>query len=341
MRVSPLIPNRYWTILFIFLTIVGILLIYNTLSRKSTIMYSSKATSIELGLSIVEQDPSAILDQLPTNSDTAAETKSNSITSFLLQSSAPAAQIFLDYIFIPNDGKLPTPFNLICFDKIVTKSHGAPVQLFSNSSLLSNLTVDGDSYIYKFQNERCAPKGTKNIVPHILLGIVPVESRAIGTFIKGFQASHFFPFDRQNIPLDITVETDEFEAFSPSLTVVIAQKGWDGVVKNGALDTPTLQLKRFLLYRIVFGVFFVIMIITIAFLNHVLPNGVLDKGNYLQITFGLLLGLWGLHQMLKPTYIDSSTLIDIAIYTLYLLVLVKLLKITIVRYEREAIDREP
>jgi hypothetical protein len=54
-------------------------------------------------------------------------------------------------------------------------------------------------------------------------------------------------------------------------------------------------------------------------------NDVVDEpGGFFEIAFGLLLGLWGMHEILIPNYISLSVPIDIAIYALFILVIVEI-----------------
>ncbi len=300
---------------FLFLFFIAGYFIYNAVKNASTFSYSS-GSPVELGLSIVVQDPAAILRDLRSsnNSETSV---SDSVASYLLQSSNPAAQIFLDYIIV-DEGAIST--DLLCLQSIVlTRGTGDPIQLFSDSNWPPNLKIEGDSYINKFQGNRCVQAG-KNIVPHILLGIVSVDSTAVYGLVDGFYASLWYPFDEQKIKLNITVMSDDFEPFSPSLQILVVQPGWDGIIDTGQTEEPTLHLKRPNLYRVIFFVFFISLFYIVPYLNYIASD------SFFEVAFGLLLGLWGIHQILVPAYIESSILIDIFVYTLYFSVFMEIIK---------------
>lgn len=318
------VPTRTWVYLGLVLALLIWFMIY-ALKGESTISYSyPSGVPVIIGISIVEQDLPAISDKLTTAIDEGSA-GSDAITSILFQASNPTAQIFLDYIFIPDSQDIPK--DEICFRRMrTTNSDGSLTQLFSKNKALGSLLIDGNSYIYEFPADTCVQKGKRNLIPHVLLGIVPVESHGLFASIKGFQAVQSYPFDKQEIPLNIIVETNEFEPFSPSLQVVVAQKGWDGNIRVDTSAEPTLQLFRRGFYKSFFLAFFIIMILIIPFLNNVVP----DAGGFFQIAFSLLLGLWGMHQILLPAYITSSTLVDMAIYFLYILVILEILE-TLVR----------
>jgi hypothetical protein len=317
-------------LLFVFILIIVTTYFFtNAIGDKSTFLYQNES-SILLGLSIIEQEPSSILGTF-LDGNNANNTETKNITSSLLQSSNPSAQIFLDYIYIPNNS---ISIDRICFQEIVTtKNNNIPTQLLFGSNGLSDLKIGSNSYIYEFQDNRCANKGENHIAPHILLGIVPVDSYAMFGLVKGYRSSQFFPLDEQKIELDITVMSDEFEPFSPSLQVVVAHKGWNGTIRYDNPKKPILHLTRSGVYKWIFGAFFLIMAIIIRSLNDIVD----ELGSFFEITFGLLLGLWGMHEILVPAYIVSSILIDITIYILYILVMIVILETLILGAQKRKV----
>jgi len=285
-------------------------------------------TPIFLGISIVEQDYSTILKDLDDDQEGKL---GNWLTSFLLQSPQPAALLYLDYISIPQDPNIPTD---ICFKTItVSKSENIPGQITTDINL-SGLQNLPDKYIYTFPTDRCMTQGQKYIMPHVLLGVLPVNSSANFLFqnIQGFRAADYFPFDKREIVLNITVESDQV-IFPPSFETVVAQEGWDGNYIFNSEEKPVLQLTRFSFYKWVLAIFFIIMAVIIPLLNNVVE----ETGGFFEVSFGLLLGLWGMHEILTPTYIKTSIPIDIAIYTLYILVIAEILIILLPEYTRKSL----
>ncbi len=284
-------------------------------------------TPIFLGISLVEQDYSTILRELADEK----EEHGNWLTSFLLQSPQPAAMLYLDYIYIPQDPSIP---NNICFKTIsVAKSNTIPDQITTDVNLgsLENLP---DKYLYNFPSDRCMTQGQKYIMPHVLLGVLPVNSSAYFLFqnIQGFRSSDYFPLDKREVTLDITVESDQLN-FSPSFETVVAQEGWDGRYIFNNANKPVLQLTRFEFYKWVLLIFFILMAIIIPLLNNVVE----ETGGFFEVAFGLLLGLWGTHEILTPAYVKTSIPIDVSIYTLYILVIAEILIILLPEYTRKSL----
>jgi len=319
------------------LLILGfILVIFATYASKGGTSFSLKDESpIVLGLSVVEQDLTVILNELnDNNGDTSETIKNDWITSFLLQSPDAAAKIYLDYILVPDDTDVPDE---LCFNSItIAKSEAIPFELVFNETTPIGLEIRDSNYVYNFPvDRRCiVQKGNKYIMPHVLLGIVQVNSYAdYFQNIKGYKASDFFPFDQQEIVLSLSLDIStkgNSETVSPSLEVVVAQKGWNGGFDSNRSIPPVLYLERPGFYRAGLLVFFLIMVVIIPFLNDVVD----EPGGFFEIAFGLLLGLWGMHEILIPNYINSSIPIDIAIYALFILVVVEIGIVLMYEYQK-------
>lgn len=319
--------NRLGIIVYVFVLLGSIWVFRDFTANEIYPIILKGNTPVYLGISIVEQDYSTILRDLGNEN----EEPGNWLTSFLLQSPQPAALLYLDYIYIPKDQSLP---NNICFKTIsVAKSDSIPNQITTDINL-SGLENLPDKYLYNFPSDRCMTQGQKYIMPHLLIGVQSVKSSANFLFqdIQGFRASNYFPLDKREIIFDITVESDQ-SIFSPSFETFVAQEGWDGNYVFNSENKPILHLTRFAFYKWVLLIFFAVMVVIIPLLNNVVE----ETGGFFEVAFGLLLGLWGTHEILTPAYVTTSIPIDIAIYTLYILVIAEILIILLPEYTRKSL----
>ncbi len=274
---------------------------------------------ISLGISIVQQDASTFNTE---SQDFFQE--SNRTTSFLLQPQSTFAQVYLDYVAIYDDASAPKELSIKSV-YISTNSELVPSELVLEKSP-ENLTYDSNEYKYAFNSQEMA-RGKRYIMPHILLGIVPVRSSANIFKLIEIQGnrSDLFPFDEQKIELNITFDGtfdgQEVSRFSPTLEVVVAQQGWIGSFEKNNSGGESLHLQRYPFYKIVLLIFLLVMIPITLLLNNVID----ESSGFFEVAFGLLLGLWGMHEILVPVYVHSSALIDFIIYILYVLVIGEIL----------------
>ena len=140
-----------------------------------------------------------------------------------------------------------------------------------------NLTYEANEYKYNFSSQNLL-KGKRYIMPHILLGIVPVESSAniFGFFdIQGNRAD-LFPFDEQKIEANITFDGsfdgERVSRFLPSLEVVVAQKGWVGSFDEMGNGKTKLHLTRYSFYKVVLFIFLFVMVPIALLLNNVIDE---------------------------------------------------------------------
>ncbi len=333
---------------YILVGILSLITFWFFVSRDDYPISLTGSTHVYLGLSVVEQDFSTILREindgnkeylvigngmwLDADNDgiqDAGETplagdtniQNDWLASFLLQSPDPAALIYLDYIRFDKDIDLP---EIVCFKTItIAKSGGIPVQI-APEVIPAGLKITQEKYEYAFPPERCMKQGEKYIMPHILLGVVPVNASAnlLGILeVKGYRASDYFPIDKQKISFDISMEIDDGRTFSPSMEAVVAQEGWEGKFVLDQNKIPTLSLDRIDIYSWVLIPFFLIMAVAIPYLSNIVQN----TSEFLEIAFGLLLGLWGTHEIFTPDYISTSVPIDIIIYFLFILLITELI----------------
>lgn len=288
------------------------------LNINSTFHLEGK-NGIALGISLVQQDASTF------NSDAQVFFQENNrTTSYLLQSQSSFAQIYLDYVAVYDDASAPKK---LVINSIYTSTNSelVPSELVMEKSP-EKLIYDSNEYKYEFNSESFV-RGKRYIMPHILLGIVPIESNAnIFELIEiDGNRPDLFPFDEQQIGLNVAFDGSfdgkEIFRFSPALEVVTAQKGWVGAFEKNDAGIERLHLERYSFYKIVILVFLLVMIPITLLLNNVLD----EASGFFEVAFGLLLGLWGMHEILVPVYVPSSALIDFIIYILYVLVIGEIL----------------
>jgi hypothetical protein len=341
------------------LGIIYLLLVYKLLLiiRDEYIITNTTSVSnnvnggLVLGLSLITDKPQTLLSSLNTN-------ENNWSTSFLSQSQNPTVQVFLDYISIyENADQKQYCFNSLHLGKNINVPYQVVLEIQesqkhnnaeNSDTILEKTNLENnqlgilkvneeqpDEYIFRFNNLFCLDKGKKYFVPHLFLGIISSEMHAdlpLPRFlgfptITGHRALEFFPFEKQKIVFDLDayyVSENKTYAIRPNLDVSISQQGWVGEFESVG-ETIILSLSRPAFYKIILIAFTLIIGVLILFLNNIID----EAGGFFEIAFGLLLGLWGTHEILIPEYIGSSIPIDVVIYILYALVIGEIIAVFI------------
>lgn len=306
---------------YVLLVLLAILILWDVITKNQHPVPITGSTQIYLGVSVVEKDFSTILHEI-NNIDRSYDGVGNdSLTSFILQSPDPAALIYLDYIRFDEDPDLP---NSICFKAItMTKSGHIPTVQIDPDLESSELEITPEYYKYTFPPERCMQRGEKYIMPHVLLGVLQVNASAniLGLpLVRGYESFKYFPFDKQDITFDISVELDNNLSFVPSIEAVIAQEGWESRFTVNENGKPVLHSRRYAVYNFMLVPFFFIILVVILYLYEVVEK----TGAFLEIAFSLLLGLWGTYEIFSPSYITISIPVNVIIQTLFILLTVEI-----------------
>ncbi|MFT3892098.1 MAG: lamin tail domain-containing protein [Anaerolineales bacterium] len=342
-------PRRILSIIYV----VGVLVLISLIAKDFVFINSpmfsiDKGEKIIFGVSVVEEHPSTLLSEL--------QEKGNDIdwtTSFLLQSQSPSTQIYLDYISVFPDSSMK-PSSKFCIKSIyLSQNDKVPLKVFfeiNKTNSLGQLTTKDEKhlnqYVYTFNDDLCLERGSKYFLPHVLLGMVSSRAyvKTLGPDIIGYKAFEFFPFDEQNILIDIfsrqSSNTNNGSFFRPSLEITISQPGWIGEFYTDEKGLTNLHLSRPTFYKAILLTFAAIMAILIFFLNEIVEI----TDGFFEVAFGLLLGLWGMHEILIPDYIASSIPIDAIIYTLYALVIGEIVAVfvdeTIINWGKRKVEIE-
>ncbi|MFN8384291.1 MAG: hypothetical protein U0V02_20305 [Anaerolineales bacterium] len=286
-------------------------------SINASSVSNNNSGGIAFGISLIIDEPQTLISDL--------NEKDSWSKSFLVQSQSPTVHVFLDYISIyPNSDE-----EVYCFNSFyLSKNINIPIQLISEAedgNGMGSLVINGDrpnEYEYKLKESSCLSRNGKYFYPHLPLGIIESETSANLIFdtITGYRALDFFPFEKQKIVLNLRSEyqnknADDF-TINPNLEITISQRGWIGAIQYDKEGT-TLNLSRPSFYKGILLVFIFAMPFLILLLNNILD---VDDG-FFEVAFGLLLGLWGTHEILIPGYIETSIPIDAIIYILYALVI--------------------
>jgi len=291
----------------------------------SSIPDSNKG-GVVFGLSLTLENPQSFF------SDQASDNTTNWSTSFLLQSQSPINKVFLDYIAIYDNA----PDDTYCFTSFrLSKDPSVPYEIiysFDNETelgQLENQEDQPDEYSFRLNEPLCINKGVQFFLPHIFVGVVRSEASAniLVKQITGRQALEFFPFEKQVINFNLSSHyiDDSIEYNLPTnLDISITQPGWLGSLSEST-DQTALTLTRPWFYKTAVLVFFLVMTVLIIYLNNIVD----DAGGFFEISFGLLLGLWGTHEILIPNYIASSIPIDVLIYMLYAFVICEMVAVSI------------
>jgi len=95
-------------------------------------------------------------------------------------------------------------------------------------------------------------------------------------------------------------------------------------------------LERFLIYKVGW-----ILLIIVALIVPVLRYVVHENRGYYEVIFGLLLGLWGTHDLLVPDYIETSVPVDVLFFLLYGLVVSEIVRAFISNFLKPQISIRP
>jgi hypothetical protein len=284
---------------------------------------------VVFGLSIAVETPQTFL------SNQTIEEKTNEAIGFLLQSQSPLARVYLDYISIHNNA----PETSYCFTSFrLNKDPSVPYQIIdllgSDSKIgkLENREDQPNEHIFNLFEPICVEKGTQYFLPHIFMGIIRSETSANIYIdeIRGRRALEFFPFEKQVMNFSLSahyIDNNTEYNLPANFDITISEPGWLGSLDESS-DPISLTLTRPQFYQIAVVVFFFVMAGLIIFLNNLID----DVGGFFEIAFGLLLGLWGTHEILIPNYIESSIPIDVIIYLLYALVISEMVTVSIDEY---------
>ncbi len=326
-------PNLLLTAFFLLLIITLVnSMLQEYFFTNTQVFQHGEGERIVFGLSLVEGNRSTLLNNSQTY-----PSDSNWSTSFFSRSERPSVQVYLDYISIADDIEIPTT---VCFATIhLYKDQQIPLEVLTEAGLLNSsgkLNEFPSEYLFEFNEPLCLKRGYTYYLPHLLLGATSAEVHAKLTFltITGQRAFEFFPFDKQNIRLNIIANRDtnsETGLVRPRLDATFSQQGWVGEFVAGEDQQFTmLQLSRPTFYQIILIFFFISMIVIILLLG----RSVTGEGFFEY--FGLLLALWGTHQILVPEHIGSSVVVDFVVYTIFAIVIGRIL---LVAFDKSLIDR--
>jgi len=141
----------------------------------------------------------------------------------------------------------------------------------------------------------------------------------------------YFPFDTQTLNFDILLDAFVLEQTGEKKTALVDSKKFDIkadlyppkwqkniklidrlVMDVGVVETD-LTLKHPIFYRVLTMILSLLVLIILLTLQYIR-----NLEDFLQIAVALLLGLWGVQQVLVPDYIDFPILVNYVILLLYL-----------------------
>lgn len=155
------------------------------------------------------------------------------------------------------------------------------------------------------------------------------------TLVSG-RPPYYYPFDWAELKVEIRLEGDENigskkeSRFIPvNITGVVDAKNWDTKVDitdefdfstNRPYALVVVHYDRPLLYRVIP----VAVLATIFFVIFYMPR-IKDKSSFLEVMIGLIFGIWGIKQVIVPTFVTWTTILDPIILGLYMCLCISVL----------------
>lgn len=223
--------------------------------------------------------------------------------NYIFSSNLPLVTLTLNYILISDQFVLENNIKHVCFIDfyIVNQDVEEPTQ-----DLLSDETCMeyGLTYI----------PGQSNDIAALLYD--PYKSDYTNTF--------YYPFDKRSVSFNIIIKTRFLDhnnnnlELSPDVRIFVTSGNsedlWSLYPINDGESGFDLRLSRPLIYQIL-----LIMVSLIVLLLMIHLNRINRRDSFWEITVGIFLGLWGIHDVLIPVSINSRTLVSSVILFLYLI----------------------
>jgi hypothetical protein len=177
------------------------------------------------------------------------------------------------------------------------------------------------------------------------------------SFISGLPP-YYYPFDWAEIKLHIRLEgyenvgTKTVNRYVPvNVTGEVEAKNWDIkiTISDGvdSLSMPSssqveirpnvlvnIRYERPLVYRIIPAV----LLLTILLIILIVPL-IKDNGSFLEVLVGLIFGIWGIKQIIIPTFVTWTTILDPIILGLYMCLCVSVLIKFVIMPLQAKVDR--
>lgn len=315
-RRSTTVINRYsnnaWRVVTIILTLIGFLfflwpnIIYNIAVLKA---YTSQS-AITIGLSMHEVEAKDI----PTSDINAWQKQ------YLARHKVPFSLLSLDYIYVPEN--LVSGGNPLCVAEIKITSEssldptGDIIYLVAENV---DKVEDADESINTSRQDLCLVAG-KNLIFPDRFQVAPV---AYSKYIDPY----FYPFDIRVVEYNLSSQLyykttrDTLDADTQVLMSVSPPR-WipDTKIMPNFEGEKSLALRttfnRFPLFRVLS----LIVPMSIFSIIIILPRIRDEVGSFWEVIVGLILGLWGLSEVLIPSYIDYPTIIETIILFLYFII---------------------
>lgn len=155
--------------------------------------------------------------------------------------------------------------------------------------------------------------------------------------LKYSRSSYFYPFDQASIEIYTLIDqelTYENQATVSStdighhVNLVVDTNKWDYSVESDELDNNGALVLRINLQRPFPVKLLTTLLLVTAFFFIISLIRIKENSSFLEVSVGVLLGLWSLQELLIPDYLNEPTIVNNFILVLYLL----LALISILRY---------
>ena len=242
---------------------------------------------------------------------------------YLISQDVPLPVISLEYINVPK--KLLAEDNLLCINEIKITGN---FDLSKTGLVIYHLTDNNDQNV-------CFPSG-KNVV---LTKDFQIDPFVYDKYIEPF----FYPYDQRTISYDVQTKMSLKKTggdFIVDQAVIVSTDPPRWIANTFIINSQiggTKSLKTTLFRYPLTQLLSIFVPISVLLIIRILPSLTNEIGSVWEVTVGLILGLWGLSEVLIPPYIDYPTIMETIILILY--VGIAIFVMYFIRNQRRKISR--
>lgn len=294
--------NRYryvWRIVLIVLVLTGFSFLWPDIQYSVDVvrMYRSQS-AVTIGLTLHEIDTKDI-----PNLDLNVWER-----QYLARDELPLSLVSLDYIYVPEE--LISDNDSLCV---------AEIKIFSTFTLGTMENV-----IYSLNentdHQDICFAGGKNIILPKYFQITPIV-------YSNYHNPFFYPFDFRTIKYSVSSQlyfksTGENLDADTKILMSVSPPYWTSNtnVISQSEEQKSLRLSTTISRPSLVKVLSIIVPFSVLLIILILPKIRNEIGSFWEVIVGLILGLWGLSEVLIPPYIDYPTIIETIILFLYIII---------------------
>lgn len=172
---------------------------------------------------------------------------------------------------------------------------------------------------FVFTNAICAAEVSRVVEYDEIKQYLP-KSVEPSIVINTKENDFYYPFDKRSLDFSIWVVTDDSDNLVPSDIIgTIYSREWDKYpsIKTHPIGFTSLEVEYL---RPIFIRYLVVVLLLLLFSSIVASAFIKDDSNYIEVMLGALLGLNGLHPVLKPIELVGNKMIDFLFIGFYILI---------------------